>query len=137
MLYRPVMDTFASATTKLMVPYLTWYRDSEAMGQDAFLHRWPDKSLIHPPIPLIQKALNKVEEMGITAIFVCPAWDSSIWWPQLQALLVGTPLVLPPHPVYRPDGQPIGLHLGRLMAFPISGRLSVTRGGGRAYQGRL
>ena len=67
-LYTPVMDVFASAETKLLVPYLTWYKDDSAAGQDAFLHPWPDKSLLHPPRIHRQK-LRYGSERGYYRLF--------------------------------------------------------------------
>ena len=128
-LYRPTMDVFASADTFLFKPYLSWYKDDAAAGRDAFLFPWPDRALLHPPTPLIQKVLNRVREEGNTAILIAPRWKTSLWWPILLSMAVATPVSLPPNPVYFPDGRIPGQHLTTLLAFPISGRLLQKSGG--------
>jgi hypothetical protein len=47
---------------------------------------WPNDRvlLIHPPIPLILRALRKFEKEGCTAVVVVPDWKGQIWTPLLK-----------------------------------------------------
>jgi hypothetical protein len=44
--------------------------------------------LIHPPIPLILKALRKFEREGKEAVLIVPDWKGQIWTPLLKKLSV-------------------------------------------------
>jgi hypothetical protein len=51
---------------------------------------WPSDRvlLIHPPIPLILKALRKFEKEGSTAVVVVPDRKGQIWTPLLKRMSV-------------------------------------------------
>jgi hypothetical protein len=62
---------------------------TEFMGNAMHLI-WPDNKvlLIHPPIPLILKALRKFEREGKEAVLIVPGWKGQIWTPLLKRLSV-------------------------------------------------
>ena len=93
--FHPVLDLFASRQFHLLPQYCSWLPDQQALTGDAFsLPRWPDKAYAFPPVPLIRKTLEKIQQDEITAIIVVPDWDLSLWWDTLQDMLVTSPLTL-------------------------------------------
>ena len=92
---KPTLDAFASAKTKQLPRYMTWMKDSQAVGSNALLCKWDKVTYLFPPIPLLAKVLTKVKTEKIEAILVCPHWPSSLWWPLAQEMMLKPPLQLP------------------------------------------
>ena len=65
------------------------------MARDALLAPWDPVTYLFPPTPLIPKVIQRLKEVHIRAILICPRWPSSLWWPLLVEMLVEPPLVLP------------------------------------------
>jgi hypothetical protein len=59
------------------------------MGNPMYLF-WPKNSLLllHPPIPLILRSLQKFEREGKVAVLVVPDWKGQIWTPIVKSLCV-------------------------------------------------
>jgi len=49
-----------------------------------------------PPEALIQRLLAKLIREQATVTLVAPLWPSKPWWPELQALRIDRPIILPP-----------------------------------------
>ena len=74
---RPSVDLFASEDFHICEKF--YGMKAGGRWKDAFsLARWPDKSFIFPPVPLLQLALNKIKEEKIKAIVVAP--ESTATW---------------------------------------------------------
>jgi hypothetical protein len=46
---QPTLEAFASKDTALIPPYMSWERDSQAVGRDALMEAWDPVSLCFPP----------------------------------------------------------------------------------------
>ena len=72
-------------------------QDHPPLGVDAFAHRpWP-KVLLYafPPVPLIPRFLDRVQEERLTAILIAPERKGASWFPCLQRMLSGRPWEIP------------------------------------------
>ena len=120
----PTLDAFASKETAQLKRYMSWKPDQNAVGRDCMLHKWDQTTYLFPPVPMIPKVLNKVQEEGITAILVCPWWPSSLWFLQVQSLLLAPPYPLPPFKeILIPEEGELKVYLEPLVAVLISGRV--------------
>ena len=118
------LDTFASKETTPLKKYMSWMAYSNAVGRDAMLCKWDAKTYLFPPVPLIQRTLNKIVEEEIEAILICPHWPSSLWWLMVEDLLLAPPLPLPPfREILTPVQGNIEVYLEPLVATLISGRV--------------
>jgi ribonuclease HI len=82
-------DLFANLRNKQHHKYATLsLNDGRAMVRDAMTIPWSNLGvpLVHPPIPLIQRCLNKIREEKIVAVVVAPFWQGQWWSTALQAL---------------------------------------------------
>ena len=121
---QPTLDAFASAETRQLPRFMSWNAEQGAVGRDALLCNWDTVTYCFPPVPLIPKVTNKVKKEKLEAILVCPAWPSSLWFLQVQKLMVAPPFPLPP---YKQALLPVGeetikVYLDPLVAVHISGR---------------
>ena len=95
--YTPSVDMFASRENRLLDRYYSLRPDSRAEGPDSLsVNRWPDRCYCFPPVPIIMSVVRKIQQCGISAILVVPEWRSSLWWDQVEEMLVAPPLVLGP-----------------------------------------
>ena len=95
--YTPSVDMFASRENRLLSRYYSLRPDSRAEGPDSLsVNRWPDRCYCFPPVPIIMSVVRKIQQCGIRAILVVPEWRSSLWWDQVEEMLVAPPLVLGP-----------------------------------------
>ena len=120
----PTLDAFATRENAKLERYMSWHNDPLAVGRDALMHPWDEMTYLFPPLPLIPKVVNKVREERIMAILVVPYWPSSLWWQNVQDLLLLPPLPLPPYKVCTKmvEGGPPLVHLDPLQALLISGK---------------
>ena len=91
----PTLDAFASKETHQLPRYMSWYQDQDAVARDALLHQWDRVTYLFPPVPLLLKVLQQIQEQKIRAILLCPQWPTAMWWPLLVEMLVEPPLPLP------------------------------------------
>ena len=118
----PTLDAFATKETAQLKRYMSWKMDPAAVGRDAMLQSWDKVTYLFPPVPLLAKVLNKVVEEQVTAILVCPAGPSALWWMQLQALLIAPPMTLPSFKeILTPMEGEMKVYLEPLVAVLISG----------------
>ncbi|KAK5881766.1 hypothetical protein CesoFtcFv8_022528 [Champsocephalus esox] len=102
-------------------------QDHPPLGVDAFAHRpWPRVLLYaFPPVPLIPRFLDRVQEERLVAVLIAPERTGASWFPCMQRMLSGRPWEIP----WRRDalsqvegaisGHPV---LGqRLWAWPLNG----------------
>ena len=91
----PEIDLFASRLNAQLPRFISWLPDPEAETVNAFTVNWgPLKFYAFPPFCLISKCLSKVMTDKATGLLVVPNWPTQPWYPILQKLTVGRPLVL-------------------------------------------
>ncbi|KAK5900921.1 hypothetical protein CgunFtcFv8_025841 [Champsocephalus gunnari] len=72
-------------------------REHPPLGVDAFAHRpWP-RGLLYafPPVPLIPRFLDRVQEERLSVILIAPERTGASWFPCLQRTLSGRPWEIP------------------------------------------
>ena len=104
----PSLDAFASHWSAQLPRYMSWYRDSQAVAQDALLNPWDQITYLFPPVPLLPRVIRKVREEKIRALLICPYWPTALWWGLLVDMLVEPPMALPHYRIimthYRTNG---------------------------------
>ena len=122
------VDLFASRTNYQLPVYCSWKPDPGALAVDAFSISWAREiPYLFPPFCLVGRALSKIQRETIScACLVAPAWPTQAWYPQLLAMLVDLPVLLPEEDdlLLSPDQRPHPLQLEGslcLTAWPISG----------------
>ncbi|XP_028430855.1 uncharacterized protein LOC114553714 [Perca flavescens] len=94
------VDLFASReNTQCALWFSLSSRDNPPLGADAFSHHpWP-KTLLYafPPVPLIPRLLERIQEEGLSVILVAPERTNASWFPTLVQLLAVPPWQLPWH----------------------------------------
>ena len=91
----PEVDLFASRINHQVKSYFSYYPDSNAVGINAFAHKWNMFPYIFPPFNLIPRCLRKLrEDKTCQAILIAPTWPAAPWWPTLQKMLLKPPLLL-------------------------------------------
>lgn len=91
----PSLDAFASHWSAQLPRYMSWYRDSQALAQDALMNPWDPVTYLFPPVPLLPRVIRKVKEEKIRALLICPYWPTALWWGVLTDMLVEPPMPLP------------------------------------------
>ena len=93
----PSVDLFASRLNKKVDCYVAWHPDPHALFIDAFAIDWAQFSLFYafPPFSLMGRCLQKIREEGAQGIMVAPDWPTQPWWPVLQDMMTGPPLIVP------------------------------------------
>jgi hypothetical protein len=91
------VDLFAYSMNKQKPLYCTPKRDRNALARDAMsLRNWSELGvcLVHPPIPMIVRSLEKIRQDRAMAIVIAPNWPGQIWSKNLRQLTVRGPVVL-------------------------------------------
>ncbi|KAA6393193.1 MAG: hypothetical protein EZS28_011278, partial [Streblomastix strix] len=74
---RPSIDVFANRRNRQCRRFCSIIADPWAVKQDGLSLAWnKEVPLIHPPIPLIQRSLNKISNEGCLAVFIHPRWTA-------------------------------------------------------------
>jgi hypothetical protein len=83
-------DLFAAGWNAKHRTYCSLKPDSKAFARDAFLINWSQfrLPLLHPPIPLIPKVLQRLESEKMTAVLVLPNWSTQPWSLVLRRMTV-------------------------------------------------
>ena len=118
------IDLFASAKNAKLPNYVSIADDANAFYIDAFSEIWHDNSYIFPPVPLLQKALAKIQREEVTVLLITPAWDSLSIIPILENLLISSPIFIHASLV---TGYLLTRKLTHWMAWPISGSLAIRQ----------
>ena len=94
--FTPSVDLFASHLNAQYERYVSFRPDPEAFAVDAFSLSWQSLDFYaFPPFSVITRVLQKVRRDRAEGIIVVPRWPTQVWWPVLQAMTVGTPILLP------------------------------------------
>ena len=119
------IDIFASKDNKKLPSYVSLFNDSESLCIDAFSLIWPSNIYVFPPIPLISKALLKIQRDEVEfCIFITPAWHHLPILPLLKKFLIFNPIFIKSTHLlgYLPTRHPF-----HLMAWPISASFARMR----------
>lgn len=123
----PDVDLFASRVNKKCARFMSWHRDPEAMGVDAFTINWKyEYFYAFPPFNLMLRVLNQISTDQACGIVVAPFWTAQPWFPLWKELLIGHPVIFEPNedmllsPCRRVH-HPLARNL-RLMAGKLSGK---------------
>jgi hypothetical protein len=83
-------DLFATRRNAQHPIYCTMSPDPRAVAQDAFSIRWNSFSLplLHPPIPLIPRVLQRLQQERMRAVLIVPLWEAQAWSLTLRAMTV-------------------------------------------------
>ena len=93
------LDCFATRANAQIDAYVSRLPDPFASHVDSFSLNWGNfKPYLFPPFSLINKVLQKIRVDKVVALCVVPKWTTQAWWPHLQDMMVGEPMILPPHP---------------------------------------
>lgn len=93
----PEIDLFASRINKKCPKYISWHRDPDALGIDAFTLCWSNFYFYcFPPFAVILKVLRKIIDDGAHGIMVVPLWPTQAWYPLFKSLLITEPLYFNP-----------------------------------------
>lgn len=95
---KPKIDLFASRINKKCDIFISWVRDPEAHGVDAFTLNWSEMNFYaFPPFSLILKVLRKIIKDRAEGIVVVPRWCSQPWYPIFKSLLIENPIQFKPN----------------------------------------
>ena len=129
--FSPTIDLFASRLNAQYERYVSFRPDPEAFAVDMFSLSWQSLDFYaYPPFSIISRVLQKVRRDRAEGVIIAPCWPTQVWWPVLQTMTVGQPILLPSkmsllslpsHPTARHRLLP----KMRLMAWRISGRNSA------------
>ena len=82
--YVPEIDLFASRLNHQVPLYVSRLLDPGASAVDSFQQDWSQwKCLIHPPVVLLPRILQKVRNDKATALLVAPNWPGQPWHAQM------------------------------------------------------
>ena len=91
------IDLFANRLNRQTRRYVSWRPDPHSTASDGL--RFPltgENAWCFPSEALIQRLLAKLIREQATVTLVAPLWPSKPWWPELQALRIDRPIILPP-----------------------------------------
>ena len=123
-----VNDLFASRLTFKIKNYVSWKNDPHSSLVNAFSFKWVKNVYLFPPIPLIDRVLDKfIDDDVINGIIICPYWPSQTWFSRLLELLIDFPIFFSEGSIKDPSqilpknchflGWPIGSDHARKLAF--------------------
>lgn len=93
------IDCFASRANAQLPTYSSRSRDPYATHIDAFSYNWSNyNAYLFPPFSLINRVIQKIRIDRSVSLCVFPEWKTQGWWPNLQKMMVGEPLRIPPNP---------------------------------------
>lgn len=93
----PEIDLFASYHTKQCERYYSWKPDPFSEGVDAFSFPWKMMFYAFPPVILIGKVLNKIQQEKSKGILVVPNWPTQAWYPLFKRLATSEIITLGPN----------------------------------------
>lgn len=93
----PDIDLFADRNNTKCENFVSWGRDPEAVGVDAFTISWRTYYFYaFPPFALILRVLQKIINDKTEGILVVPFWPTQPWYPVFTSLLSEDPLYFKP-----------------------------------------
>lgn len=95
---QPDIDLFASRLNTKCIKFISYQRDPDACGINAFTVNWSTFYFYaFPPFSIILKVLRKVIEEKARGIIIVPLWPTQPWFPIFKALLVSDTVVFTPN----------------------------------------
>lgn len=92
---KPEIDIFASRLNAQLERYVSWLPDPGAEAVDAFSLNWANLDFYaFPPFCLIARCIQKIKADKATGILIVPKWPTQAWFPCLNSICIGEPLVL-------------------------------------------
>jgi hypothetical protein len=69
------VDAFANRKNRKTKRFFSINKDVWAEARDGLNQNWAKEiALIHPPIPILGRALNKIAEEEAISVVICPIW---------------------------------------------------------------
>lgn len=126
------LDLFADRMNTQTRKFISWKPDPEAWATDAFTVPWTGiAAYAFPPFCLIGRCLSKIRQDQATVILVTPTWQTQPWYPELMAMTIADPILLPPmaNLLTSPAGQPHPLENQNLAlaAWKVSGDVTLQQ----------
>ena len=92
----PLIDLFASKENKQTPVFCSWIPYQDALAIDALSISWEGMfAYVYPPICLIPKVLQHMEQFRCQIILIAPKWPRRHWYPDLLKFLIACPRKLP------------------------------------------
>ena len=92
----PLIDLFASKEHKQTPLFCSWIPHQDALAKDALSISWEGMfAYVYPPIGLIPKVLQHMEQFCCQIILIAPKWPRRHWYPDLLKFLIACPRKLP------------------------------------------
>ena len=89
-------DYFASRLNYKLPIYFSLNRDPYSFGVNAFSVKWRANAYLFPPIPLINRTIQKfISDNVKSGLLITPFWASKPWFSSLLNLLIAQPFLLP------------------------------------------
>lgn len=100
----PTWDLFASPENAKCELFISRFPAPRASLVDAFAYNWCQFPgvYIFCPFRLMSRVVQRLTQQPVQAIIVFPRWPTQSWWSQLQDLIHGTSLSLPPNCIHLP-----------------------------------
>ena len=91
------IDLFANRLNRQTRRYCLWRPNPHSVASDGLLFPLTgENTWCYPPEDLIQRLLEKLVREQVMITLVAPLWPTKPWWPELQALRIARPIILPP-----------------------------------------
>ena len=85
----PLIDLFASKENKQTPVFCSWIPHQDALAIDALSISWEGMfAYVYPPICLIPKVLQHMEQFRCQIILIAPKWPRRHWYPDLLKFLI-------------------------------------------------
>ena len=89
-----IIDLFASRLNFKIKNYVSWENDPHSSLVNAFSFKWVKNVYLFPPLPLIDRVLDKFNNDNvINGLIICPYWPSQSWYSRLLELLIDFPIL--------------------------------------------
>ena len=87
------VDLFADRLNYKIPNYIYQHTDPYSSLVNSFSFKWIENVYLFPPIPLIDRVLNKFEnDKVINGLIICPYWPYKPWYSKLLEMLIDHPL---------------------------------------------
>ena len=95
-LYRPMIDGFATAENTKLPIYISPIPDEKAYAVDALSTPWHNLSLyLFPPTRILSEVVRKLRAEPCTALLLTPFWPAQVWFWDLVHISTDRPRELP------------------------------------------
>jgi hypothetical protein len=84
---QPTIDLFATAKNKKCAMFCSLRGEEGSLARDAFSIPWQGMvPLLHPPVSLISRCIQRVQQEHLCAFLIAPCWEGQVWTPPLRRL---------------------------------------------------